>query len=114
METNQQLNLRDVLFAAMKEKLSAHDYAALILYGNWISICGEAIGEKTKPSGLKRNILTVSVENPALSFELGFIKADLINKINCFLSGLENGSENRRFPSPSENIKIKEIRFVSK
>ncbi|MHB1545919.1 MAG: DUF721 domain-containing protein [bacterium] len=108
MKLNQQLNLKEVLLSALKNKLSASDYCALILYEHWESICGKEISKKTRPKALYKNILTVAVENPVLIFELGFIKEEFIKKINDFFS-----SENKRF-SLERNITVKDIRFVNR
>ena len=62
MKLNQQLNLKDVLLSALKNKLSASDYSALLLYEKWEFICGKEISKKTKPKALYKNILTVSVD----------------------------------------------------
>ena len=64
--------------------------------------------EKTKPKSLYKNVLTVSVENPVLIFELGFIKNEFITKINEFFSSEINGLH------LDKTIKIKNIRFVNK
>ena len=98
MKLNQQLNLKDVLLSALKNKLSASDYSALILYEHWESICGKEISKKTRPKTLYKNVLTVSVENPVLIFELGFIKEEFIKKVNDFLD---------------KSITVKDIRFIS-
>jgi hypothetical protein len=108
MKLNQQLNLKEVLLSALKNKLGASDYCALILYEHWESICGKEISKKTRPKALYKNILTVAVENPVLIFELGFIKEEFIKKINDFFS-----SENKRF-SLERNITVKDIRFVNR
>ncbi len=107
MKLNQQLNLKDVLLSALKNKLSASDYCALILYEQWESICGKELSKKTRPKALYKNILTVTVENPVLIFELGFIKEEFIKKINDFFS-----SENKKIPL-EKNITIKDIRFIN-
>ncbi len=107
MKLNQQLNLKDVLFAALKKKLSASDYCALILYEHWESICGKEISKKTRPKTLYKNVLTVSVENPVLIFELGFIKEEFIKKINGFFT-----SENKKI-ALDKSITVKDIRFIS-
>jgi hypothetical protein len=108
MKLNQQLNLKEVLLAALKSKLNSSDYCALLLYEKWESICGKEISKKTKPKSLYKNVLTVSVENPVLIFELGFIKDEFIKKINEFFSSEINGLQ------LDKTIKIKDIRFVNK
>ncbi len=108
MKLNQQLNLKEVLLAALKSKLSTSDYCALLLYEKWESVCGKEISKKTKPKSLYKNVLTVSVENPVLIFELGFIKDEFIKKINEFFSTEIKGLYS------DKTIKIKDIRFVNK
>jgi predicted nucleic acid-binding Zn ribbon protein len=113
MKLNQQLNLnqpnlKDVLLAALKNKLSSSDYLALMLYERWESICGKDISKKTKPKALYKNVLTVSVDNPVLIFELGFIKEEFIKKINDFFS-----SENNNLHL-DKSISVKDIRFTNK
>ena len=107
MKLNQQLNLKEVLLAALKSKLSASDYCALMLYEHWESICGKDISKKTRPKALYKNVLTISVENPVLIFELGFIKEEFIKKINDFFS-----SENKK-TALDKSIAVKDIRFIS-
>jgi hypothetical protein len=108
MKLNQQLNLKEVLLATLKSKLNASDYCALLLYEKWESICGKEISKKTKPKSLYKNVLTVSVENPVLIFELGFIKDEFIKKINEFFSTKIKGLH------LDKTIKIKDIRFVNR
>ncbi|MFW0883901.1 DUF721 domain-containing protein [Candidatus Acidulodesulfobacterium sp. H_13] len=102
-----QSDLRDTLLRVLKSKLRLSDYYILILYEHWEIICGDKIGKKTRPKALNRNVLTISVENPALIFELGFIKGEFVKKINDFFS-----SENKGLPS-DKRISIKNIRFVN-
>ncbi|HEC25441.1 MAG TPA: DUF721 domain-containing protein [bacterium] len=102
-----QLDLRDTLLRVLKSKLRLSDYYTLILYEHWEIICGDKIGKKTKPKALNRNVLTVGVENPALIFELGFIKEEFVKKVNDFFS-----SEDKNLPS-DKRISIKNIRFVN-
>jgi hypothetical protein len=108
MKLNQQLNLKEVLLSALKSKLNSSDYCALLLYEKWESICGKELSKKTKPKSLYKNVLTISVENPVLIFELGFIKDEFIKKINEFFSYEINGLH------LDKTIKIKNIRFVNK
>ena len=108
MKLNQQLNLKEVLLSALKSKLSASDYCALMLYEHWESICGKDISKKTRPKALYKNVLTVSVENPVLIFELGFIKEEFIKKINDFFS-----SEDKKI-ALDKSITVKDIRFINK
>ncbi|MHB1697790.1 MAG: DUF721 domain-containing protein [bacterium] len=108
MKLNQQLNLKEVLLTALKNKLSPSDYYALVLYEHWESICGKDIGKKTRPKALYKNVLTVSVENPVLIFELGFIKEEFIKKLNGFFS-----SENKNLPL-EKHISVKDIRFINR
>ena len=107
MKLNQQLNLKDVLLSALKNKLSASDYCALILYEHWEYICGKEISKKTRPKTLYKNVLTVSVENPVLIFELGFIKEEFIKKINDFFYSGDKKT------GLDKSITVKDIRFIS-
>ncbi len=105
MGTNQLLSLKEALLGALKRKLSIQDFVVLMLYENWVEICGETIGARTKPSSLKGNTLTIETENSALSFELGFIKEELSGKINRFLRSLKE-------ETPARPPSVKEIRFI--
>ncbi|MHB8231762.1 MAG: DUF721 domain-containing protein [bacterium] len=108
IKLNQQLNLKEIILTALKNKLSPSDYYALILYEHWEAICGKDIGGKTRPKALYKNVLTVSVENPVLIFELGFIKEEFIKKVNGFFS-----SENKNIP-PDKHVWVKDIRFINR
>lgn len=89
MNVNQQLNLKDIIFQALKSKLNTSDYITLMLYENWEIICGASIWKKTKPRSFKKHILTVGVDNPVILFELRFSKEELIDKINSYFSSAE-------------------------
>ncbi len=108
MNVNQQLNLKDIIFKALKSKLNSSDYITLILYENWKIICGTSIWKKTKPRSFKKNILTVGVDNPVILFELRFSKEELINKINNYFSSTEKG----RTPTEKQ-IVLEDIRLVN-
>ena len=108
MNTNQQLNLKNILLKALKSKLNYSDYITLILYENWETICGAEIGGKTKPKAFNKDILTISVDNPVLSFELGFNKEGLISKVNNYLFSLE---KEKTFIE--KHIAVKAIKFIN-
>ncbi len=108
MKLNQQLNLKDILLSALKKSLSRSDYCVLILYENWESICGKEISKKTRPKTLYNNVLTVSVENSVLIFELGFIKEEFVKKINEFFSSANDGNL-----LLDKKISVRDIRFIS-
>lgn len=108
MNTNQQLNFKDILLGALKRKLNYSDYITLILYENWETICGAGIGKKTKPKAFNKDILTISVDNPVLSFELGFNKESLISKVNDYLFSLE---KEKAFAE--KRIIVRDIRFIN-
>ncbi|MCL4322693.1 MAG: DUF721 domain-containing protein [Deltaproteobacteria bacterium] len=111
MNANQQLNLKDILLKALKSKLSFSDYITLMLYGNWETICGPDLGKKTKPKAFNKDILTVSVDNPVLLFELGFKKEDLLGKVNGYLFSLE---KKKIFAEKAEkHITARDIRFIN-
>ncbi|MCL4542398.1 MAG: DUF721 domain-containing protein [Deltaproteobacteria bacterium] len=108
MNTNQQLNLKHILLRALKSKLKSSDYITLILYENWETICGAEIGKKTKPKAFNKNTLTIGVDNPSLSFELGFNREDLISKLNDYLFSLE---KEKTFIE--KHAAIKNLRFIN-
>lgn len=108
MNTNQQLNLREIILRALKSKLKHSDYITLMLRENWEAICGSTLGKKTKPRSFSNDILTINADNPVLSFELRFNKDDLINKVNGYLLSL---SKEETFEGKS--LSVKDIKFIN-
>ncbi len=109
MNANQPLNLKDVLFKVLKNKLKNPDYITLLLAYNWADICGESLAKKTKPKAVKNKTLIINVANPALSFELNFLKKDLLQRINKYIAGLNEENGGISSPHRIDYIKFSNI-----
>ncbi len=72
----------------------------LKIFEVWGECVGETIAKFSKPVGIKRFKLLVSVENPVWRYELSQKKDEIIEKLNSKLKNVKNSKE------------IKEIIFV--
>ena len=114
MNISQPLNLKDVLFKVLKNKLKNPDYITLLLAYNWTDICGESLAKKTKPKAIKNKTLIINVANPALSFELNFLKKDLLQRINKYIADLNETDDGISLPHRIDNIKFSNIEIGTK
>lgn len=114
MNRNQPLNLKDVLFKVLKNKLKDPDYITLLLAYNWTDICGEGLAKKSKPKSIKNKTLIINVANPALSFELNFLKKDLLQRINKYIAGLNETGGGISLPYRIDDIKFSNLEIEIK
>jgi hypothetical protein len=105
---NPPANLKEILSDILKNKLKISDYDTLLLASNWIDICGKDLGGKTKPKYIRGKTLTILTNSSVLSFELSFLKGEFIQKINDYLTRL---NENHREADNITDIKFKNIDY---
>ncbi len=108
LSKNLPTNLKDILSDILKNKLKISDYDTLLLATNWINICGKDLCGKTKPKYIRGKTLTVFTDSSVLSFELSFLKDEFIQKINDYLTKL---NENHREADNITDIKFKNIDY---
>jgi predicted nucleic acid-binding Zn ribbon protein len=55
------------------------------IFNHWEEIVGDAIGSRTKPEKISRDILHISVANATWANELSMMSAQLLDKINNYI-----------------------------
>lgn len=78
-------SIADILAQLMARRGYAREQSAAQYSEAWTRAVGEPMSKFTRPGGLKRGALEVTVANNALIQELGFRKQDILAKLGQLL-----------------------------
>ena len=80
-------SLAGILPRLLKDLGLEDDAAGWRVVAEWPALAGERIARRTRATGFREGVLTVEVEGSAWMHELGFLKRELVRKVNQHLGG---------------------------